>query len=80
MKEFNASVFHWNTDKFTNHRVIAKTEAEAIAKIKALPEFGKDAEIFYIHGNAISRSFDPWGNGGLMPFDVGFFNPNEKRL
>lgn len=80
MKEFSASVFHWNTDKLTNHRVTAETEAEAIAKIKALPEFGKDAEVFYIHGNTILEGYDPWGNGGIAPFEVGFFNPNEKRL
>lgn len=80
MKEFSASVFHWNTDTLTIHKVIAETEAEATAKIKNLPEFGKDAEIFYICGTVILEGYDPWGNGGIMPFDVGFFNPNEKRL
>ena len=68
MKEFNAVVFHQDTDKFTSHRVIAETEKEAIAKIKALPEFGKDAEIFYIHENAILEGYDPWGNGGFTPW------------
>lgn len=30
---------------------------------------------------AISKRIeDAARNGGLMPFDVGFFNPNEKRL
>lgn len=73
MKEFSASVFHWNTDTFTIHKVIAETEEEAIAKIKALPEFGKDAEVFYIHGNTILEEYDPWGNCGIAPFEVGFF-------
>lgn len=68
MKEFSASVFHWNTDKLTSHRVTAETEAEAIAKIKALPEFGKDAEVFYIHGNTILEGYDPWRNGGFTPW------------
>ena len=57
MKEFSACVFHWDTDKLTSYKVVTETEAEAIAKIKTLPEFGKDAEIFYIHGNAIIEGF-----------------------
>lgn len=80
MKEFSASVFHWNTDTLTIHKVTAKTEEEAIVKIKALPEFGEDAEVFYISGNIILTGYDPWGNNGIAPFEVGFFNPNEKRL
>ena len=68
MKEYSAVVFHWNADKFTNHRVIAETKEEAITKVKALPEFGKDAEIFHVHGSAILEGYDPWGNGGFTPW------------
>lgn len=59
MKEFSASVFHWNTDTLTIHKVTAETEEEAIAKIKTLPEFGEDAEVFYISGNVILTGYDP---------------------
>ena len=68
MKEYSAVVFHWNTDKLTSHRVPAETEKEAIAKIKALPEFGKDAEIFHVHGSTILEGYDPWGNGSFTPW------------
>lgn len=75
MKEFSASVFHWNTDKLTSHKVIAETEEEAITKIKALPEFGKNAEIFYIHGNAIFEGYDPWGKRWYCTLRGRFLQP-----
>lgn len=79
MKKFDVSIFHWEANKFTNHEVMAETAKEAEAKAQTLPEFGNDALILYARAQPTKKS-DPWGNGGLMPFDVGFFNPSEKRL
>lgn len=65
MKEINACVFHWNTDKITTHRVLTETRAEGIEKIKSFPEFGKDAEILYLHEQAY---FVRSKNGCYIPY------------
>lgn len=79
MKKYDVSIFHYEANKFTYHEVMAETANEAEAKAKTLPEFGNDALVLYARVQS-TKTFDPWGNGGLMPFDVGFYNPREKRL
>ena len=63
MKEFSAVVFHWNTDKFTSHRVTAKTEKEErkafkeVCRYKPYRRIRNARSYKYSEGNGRSDEF-----------------------